>query len=476
MKKNLLLAAVLLTLSIGHSDAAVRLSLAESVDMAIATHETIEAARAAQEEARWNLSAARRSSGLKISWQSQANHIGGRSYNYNRRQYYASKDPIYSLYATPQTDPYTRAFSNYFTLQFPLYTGGQTENNITARKNALNAADLSLENTRQTVRFQALQAYYDLLQQKNLLAVSRSAVTMATEQLKLIQIQFEEGTVAQADVLQMQVQLADYRQNFVSAEGNLEAAQYKLARTVGLPQDTPIETTDSFTYTPFPHSLEECEEYALEHRPDGTAAEFRVKQYEASKEVQKAEWRPTLKAIFNKSTSSNDPFRSNRNDAYEAGLQLSWTIFDNAITAANVNAAKARATQAKAEAEGTWNNIRLETRTAYAQMKAAEENIRSTKLAVSQAEESYQISQVRYEEGVDILLNVTNAQEKLTQARANYYTALYNYNLYRATLEKAMGIPVNLDVPHYLKAVDEGRSASTALKEATLENPREEDT
>ena len=44
---------------------------------------------------------------------------------------------------------------------------------------------------------------------------------------------------------------------------------------------------------------------------------------------------------------------------------------------------------------------------------------------MAQAEESYKIAQVRYEESVDILLSVTDAQEKLTQARTNYYTALY---------------------------------------------------
>ena len=75
-------------------------------------------------------------------------------------------------------------------------------------------------------------------------------------------------------------------------------------------------------------------------------------------------------------------------------------------------------------------------------MKTAEDNIKAAAAAVKQAEESYTIAQVRYEEGVDILLSVADAQEKLTQARSNYSTALYQYNLYRATLEKAMGIPV----------------------------------
>ena len=101
-------------------------------------------------------------------------------------------------------------------------------------------------------------------------------------------------------------------------------------------------------------------------------------------------------------------------------------------------------------------------------MKAAEENVKATKIAVAQAEESYEIAVVRHIEGVDILLSVTDAQEKLTQAKTNYYTALYQYNLYKAQLEKAMGIPVGFNVPIYIEAEQEGKSSDKALEISSL--------
>jgi len=460
MKKALLLAAAASSLFWGQCDAAVRLSLAESVDMALATHENIEMAEAARDAAKWNLSAARRATGLSFSWSSQATRIGGRYYQSLRRRYDQRNTPSFADYIlgrAPQTDPYNRSFSNTFSLSYPLYSGGRLENTIAAGRHGLSAADLTLENTRQTVRFQALQAYYDLLQKQNLRNVSQSAVRMADEQRNLIQIQYEEGAVAYADLLQMEVQLADYQQGLVSAEGAVDSARYNLARVVGLSRDTAIEPTDRFTYEPFPYTLPECEAYALAHRADGAAADFRVKQAEASKDAQKSGWRPTVQAVANKNIAADRPFRNTRTETWEAGAQLNWTLFDNFVTSANVNAAKAQQMQQKAQAEGAWNDIRLEVRTDYTQMRAAEENIHATQLAMSQAEESYKIAQVRYEEGVDILLSVTNAQEKLTQARSNYYTALYNYNLYKAALEKAMGIPVALDVPEYRNTVEGGR-------------------
>lgn len=136
------------------------------------------------------------------------------------------------------------------------------------------------------------------------------------------------------------------------------------------------------------------------------------------------------------------------------------------MTRANVGSAKAAIEQYEAEARRVKKNIVLETSSAYTEMKAAEANIREAAASVAKAEESYMIAQVRYEEGVDILLSVADAQERLTQARSNYCTALYQYNLYRAALEKAMGMPVGFDAAVYDEAAQMGASADKALEQA----------
>ena len=67
-----------------------------------------------------------------------------------------------------------------------------------------------------------------------------------------------------------------------------------------------------------------------------------------------------------------------------------------------------------------------------------------------------------------MLLGVTDAQEKFIQARSNYITALYQYNLSQAKLEKAMGVPVAFDSQRYQAAEGEGASAEQALEEASV--------
>ena len=124
---------------------------------------------------------------------------------------------------------------------------------------------------------------------------------------------------------------------------------------------------------------------------------------------------------------------------------MSWSVFDNNVTNAAVKESEATVRRLESVAKQTRESIELEVRKAYNSLIAAEKNIQTTMVAVAQAEEDYSISQIKYNEGVGTNLEVMDAQEKLTEARTNYYTALYNYNVSKAQLDKAMGIPVDVD-------------------------------
>lgn len=475
-KKILATFSIFFAANFGAAEAAVPLTLDESINLALTNDEQIASALANTKYARWNLSSARRATGPSLGWSSNALKIGGRDYrDYNDRHNAVGNgggilydsDGIPLRYISGST-AYNNTFANTFSLEMPLYTGGRAENTIKSRGYQLNAADLTLENTKQTIRYQTIAAYYEVLQQQNLLNIAEGAVRMAMEQLNIIQIQFEEGAVAKADVLQMQVQLANYRQNLVSTQGNLEVANATLLNTIGLPEGTEFDATDNFSYAPFPFTLDECLAYALENRPDGAAALYEVRQAEAQADAAKAGNRPSVTGVASKYIAANGAFQQERSANWQVGVRLNWSVFDNNVTSANVNAAKASVESAQASFERVEKTIRLQVRSAYTQMKAAEENIRSTAAAVSQAEESSVIARVRYEEGVDILLTVTNAQEKLNQARTNYFTALYQYNLYKAQLEKAIGLPVDINTPIYMENVREGKYSNDALEAAAL--------
>jgi outer membrane protein TolC len=85
------------------------------------------------------------------------------------------------------------------------------------------------------------------------------------------------------------------------------------------------------------------------------------------------------------------------------------------------------------------DNIRLELKDAVLAMGTAEQNIPTTKKAVEQGEENLRVNNERYKAQVTTITEVLDAQSLLTQARVNYYKALYSHNLARARLQRALG-------------------------------------
>ena len=138
------------------------------------------------------------------------------------------------------------------------------------------------------------------------------------------------------------------------------------------------------------------------------------------------------------------------------------------MTAAQVDAAKATLRKAEEALAAADEKIRLDVRTAYLNLRAAEQNIKTTETAVKQAEEDYHIARVRYNAGVGTNLEVMRASDNLTTARMNYSTALYTYNTGKASLDNAMGVPVDLDAVRYRAAEEEGKRAPDARAAAQL--------
>ena len=425
--------------------------------------ESIAAAESETETAKWNLSATRRQKGPRLSWESGAYKIGGEYYHERNRQH--------EMYGNEASPAYHNTFSNSVGVSIPLYTGGELEGSIDGRKYLLNAADLSLEDTRRMVRYNVVEAYYNVLQSRNVVEVNESAVSMASEQLDVLRVQYEEGSTAYSEVLQMEVQLSNYLQNLTSAKGDLKVAESTLLSMIELPETTELELTDSFFYEPFKATLDECVLYAFDNRADLAAAEYNVNQAEAAADAAKSGYRPSVTGQLSTSIEGNGGFQRDHSETWQAGVAVSWNIFDNKVTSAQVHAAQSEVERLRSTVEALEKSVELQVRSAYTQMRFSEANVKLMYNAVKQAQESYDIAVVRHSEGVDILLSVTDAQEKLTQAWTNYYTALYQYNLYRAQLDRAMGVPVGINVPVYVEAQRDGKSSRQALEMALLTEP-----
>jgi len=445
-----------LAVSTGSVSAAntVQLNLNDAVQMALENNRTIKGALADVDVAKWNLSNYRRQTGATVTLSSAANR--GNDMGFAKS------------YLNKVTEQYDHTnYSNSATISIPLYNFS-LRSGIESAGYALNSADVTLENTKQAIRYQATADYYNILNYKNQIKVQEDTVRAYQEHLDNVNAQYRVGTVAKSDVLSSQVNLANAQQALTNAQNNYDIAVATLNNVIGLPTDTVLEIDDELKHPAYNLSLEDCTNYALNNRADGAAAYYAVKQAEAGINKAKSGWYPTVSASATKAINGKSEFGTDHSNSWYFGATANWNIFDNGATAASVHNAEASLVKAQETLKAQDETIQLDVRTALLNLQAAEKNISTTETAVAQAEEDLKIAHVRYSAGVGTNLDVMDATEKMTTARTNYNAALYSYNVNKAALDKAMGIPVDIDVAKYKASQMEGNRLKKVRDDAKV--------
>lgn len=415
----------------------VYLTLEEALAMAEKNNRDIHLAEYARDLARWQRSEIRRTHGLKVTLEGRGGRIDGKAYDSAR---------------IIGGQKYDHDYSGTATATFPIFTGGKLEKSIKAADYNYDAANLTAEATKQTIRQATTAAYYGVLHCFNLVKVNSDSVETLREHQKNVDAAYAVGTVAKNDVLRSQVQLANAEQSFTNALNDFYVAVSKLNNIIGLPTANDTRPTDEMVYRGYDLQLDKCLEYALSHRPDGIAARRKAKAARYALSAEKGGALPEISLVATRSVAGEkiDSRDHESGDNWFAGVSASWNVFDNGITRAKVKQAKAQYQQALETALQQEENIRLEVREAFLDMTAAERNIITAGKAVEQAKEDFKIASLRYENGIGTHIDVMDAEDNLNKSRTNYAVALYNYNIGKAELDRAMGIAVDLDVNAYI--------------------------
>jgi len=399
--------------------ASVELSLEESISLALKNNPTIKMAVTDKDKADWALKQAQGGKGPAISLNNTS----------SRGTLGTGSEAVYDFY------------KNNVSLTLPLYTAGKLEGLVNQAKWNVNIADLSVTKSQQQIKLDATNAYFAILQARNMVKVNQESVGSLEEHLKNVRAQFEVGTVAKSDVLRSEVELANAQQTLTKAQNAYDLAVASLNNVIGLPLETELIIKEELQYQPYARSLSDSIRFGLQNRPDTAQAETAIKVAEETVKVAKSGYGPTV--AFSGGVGRWD-YKSPGTgfDSWSISLSSTWNIFDTGVTSAQVKQADAAVQKANYTAQQTRDSVQLEIRQNYLSMQEAEKRISTSQVAVSKAEEDFKIAQVRYSAGVGTNLDVIDAQVALTQAKTNYVQALYDYNTNKAKLEKAMGVPI----------------------------------
>ncbi|MBP2655572.1 MAG: tolC 1 [Firmicutes bacterium] len=404
------------------SAAQIELSLKDSIALALKNNPSMKIAVESKASSMWGLKQAQAGSGPELSFA----HSSARSKGYS------------SLTGVPV---YSSNFGNDFTLSLPIYSGGELEGKIDKAELGVKTAELGVIQAKQQLKLNVTTQYYNVLQTKSLEKVAQNLVDNLSEHFKSVKLKYEAGTVAKSDVLRAEVELANAEQSLIQAKNNSCLASANLNNAVGLPLDSEVLLKEDLEYHPYIAQMDDSIKYALLNRPEVLMADVAVDTAWTDVRIAKSGYLPSIKFVGTTGWQDGE-FPGLGNNNWSLKLTASMNLFDSGLTKAGVMQAEHGVNKVVNEAKQAKDSVQLEVRQAYLGMQAAEKSIETSKVAVEKAEEDGAIAQVRYRVGLGTNLDVIDAQLALNQAKTNKIQAIYDYNINKAKLDKAMGIPV----------------------------------
>jgi len=326
----------------------------------------------------------------------------------------------------------------------PIFTGFALINQYKIASLGVDVAEIIEKLTRQDVILDAKNAYYSILKAQKLMQVAEDTVKQITSQKDVAENMYQVGMSPLNDLLQSQVQLANAKQELITAQNNLEIAKSQFNTLLRRPVNDPVAIADILDYTPFEYDINYCLAQSQENRLEIQVADLEVEIAERDYKLSQRNYFPSidLTGTYNRrgtdwDVDGGEGIGDSR--FWDIRATATWDFWEWGRTRYGVKEKLSRLSQAESRKEELLDNIELEVKQAYLRTKESEKNITTIEKAIEQARENLRITEERYKEQVSTITDVLVAQTLLTQTMTNYYNALYDFKIAKAILYRAIG-------------------------------------
>ncbi len=398
-------------------------------------------------------------------------------------------------------DPFTNQFTtdpirfNNFSLfsSVDIFAGFQVHNQIKARYALLQAARDDARSAKNMVGLQVTNAYLQVLLNQELASIARLQVQTSQQQRERTQRLVEAGSLPQANLYDVESQLATDEVTSINADNNLEIARLSLLQALQLPATQQIEIepieVDMSGLALTTTSAEEIYNIALTNQPEIQAAQNRQKGSLFSLQAAKGTMYPTLSVSGNITTQyssigadqqffndgtveveigylQNDPaqkvfstqpntqvivseipFRRqiDFNRRENISFNLNIPIFNNYQARSQVGLAKIETRNADLQLISAKNELRTSIEQSYADARAAAKRYAALEKQVAALELAFRNAETRRDVGAISTYDYTFAKNNLDSARAELSQAKYTYVFRLKVLDFYMGNPLSFE-------------------------------
>lgn len=300
---------------------------------------------------------------------------------------------------------------------------------------------LEYEKTRQELAFSVTNSFFGTIKTAKLEKIAESSLAQARRNLEISKAHYEAGLITKNQVLQMELAVAQARQNLLQAENGLQMSLAAFKNSIGMDQNINLRLVEDMSFPELQDvELQEevDEEQLLEKRLDLQASKATVEIGEYGVKIAGSGYFPVVYLNAQYSQSGADGFVFD-DPSQTLTLGLKWSPPLNGKTWNAVKAAKEGLKKAEEALKMTVQGAKLEIKQARLALDEAKQRLELTALGLTLAEENALLATKRFEVGVGTAQEVNEAQIALEQARVNDLNARYDLFLSGLKLEKALG-------------------------------------
>ncbi|MDR7402685.1 MAG: TolC family protein [Armatimonadota bacterium] len=406
--------AVVVALAASGAHAQPAVSLQAAVEMAVARHPAVTAARQALEAARARLAQIRAGRAPQVAV------------------------VVESAYGTTRAAPSAPTWTATGEVRASLeLVNLLVRYQVEQAEAAVRAAEAAVQQARQDVALAAAQAYFAVLRARAVVTAREAAVERAGAQVRQAEAQAAAGVAARADVLQARAALAAAEVDLIAARNQVDTAVAQLRSAVGVPLTEPVEVAPSEPPSVPVLTREEAVARSGD-RPDVRRAECDVEAARAALALAEAQARP---AVVVAATSSAGLLNGSPL-TWQVAATVSYPLVDGGRAQAAVVEARANLAAAQARLAQARQAAELDALTAWVALADARARVDAARVSEAAAGEALRAAEGRYQAGVGTIVEVLAARATFQSAVLARIQAEFDVQAAAARLRHAIGRPV----------------------------------
>jgi len=310
--------------------------------------------------------------------------------------------------------------------------------NYLAAKHNFAAATLSAQDAQDMVVLTVGNAYLLVLADESQVSSVEAQVATAKVSLDQAAASHAAGTAPRLDELRARVDYQALQQQLIVAHNSLEKDKLALARTIGLPLAQTFTLTDKVPYSVFDLiDVNAAIQQAHANRKDLAAIVEQAQAAEEQRKAATAERYPTLTASADYGVIGVNLGSSH--GTVDATGALKVPLFKEFALRGDAQVAQAQLDLAKAQLSDKDAQVDADIRDALLDIASSQQQVEVARSSVELANEALKEAQERYANGVSDNLSVSQAQLSVARANDQYVTSLYDHNVAKLSLARALG-------------------------------------